>query len=455
VETLEYLSLIQNIEKIPDGFIVPSNIVVQLDSITHKILDLPTLWSNSIHAEIKGTTGKSNFIIYLKIQANNSLTSAFELKGPILLLSSSQKYLLTSEQYKIFGAIEKHKLSKKSEYDNLKLVFLLQEAKKSGANIDLAHFEKLDIKTPDSISIKVEQLNDGNLILTPYMGQDASHEKIQRVLGQLQAEQKKALRVGNEIILFDYKKLKAIHEILKNRIVPKDKVKEFLKSPTSFIDASFVDLDNGFSVRVHGATAFKHAYFGETDGSATDWFGKKESANPFFPITKLPSYINTTVDLIHFKNLLTDAVKVNAETLEFVNKYFDITNQPLVSDILKEIEGNLKNGKGGVNDEDKEKTKNEPELEKEKAVVNIELNDEDVDSASPALEASIEKVLYPFEELNWSNYSRKPFPHQRTGIQWILGLVLAKEKFEGGLLADDMGLEKPSWLYLPLTSYIK
>ena len=139
-----------------------------------------------------------------------------------------------------------------------------------GAKISLTHFEKLNIRAPESISVEAELDDEGRLILTPNMGQEASHERMQKVLGQLHSEAATSLRIDDEIILFDEQKLKAVREILKNRTVPKSKVQKFLKNPTAFIDASLVNLDIGFSARVKGATHFRHAYFGETDESEID-----------------------------------------------------------------------------------------------------------------------------------------------------------------------------------------
>jgi SNF2 family DNA or RNA helicase len=75
-------------------------------------------------------------------------------------------------------------------------------------------------------------------------------------------------------------------------------------------------------------------------------------------------------------------------------------------------------------------------------VVDIELNDEDLETPSASLEQRIQDVLLAEEVLDWRNYSRTPFPHQVLGTRWILGLALGSEGLGGGLLADDMGLGK-------------
>ena len=78
----------------------------------------------------------------------------------------------------------------------------------------------------------------------------------------------------------------------------------------------------------------------------------------------------------------------------------------------------------------------------EVAIVDIQLNDDDLETPSATLDKAIQDVLIAEDKLDWSNYSRKPFPHQVLGTRWILGLALGSDGFGGGLLADDMGLGK-------------
>ena len=436
-------------EEIPNGFIIKSEEAVKLDRATQDLLDLPSQWTGKIEADIQGVTGNSSFSISLKTQTlDGTFSSSYANNGPILKLSSEQQYILTPAQQIIFNSIETHRSSKKSELDNLKAIFALQEAKKSGANIRLGHFDKLDIKTPKSISVEAELDDVGNLILTPFMGQNASNERIQKVLGQLKSDGSTALRVDDEIILFDEQKLTAVHEILKNRVVPKDKIKQFLENPTAFIDASLVDLDLGFSARVHGATKFKHAYYGETDESGIDWFGTNVSSTSILPISKIPKYVNDANKLAEFEARLDDAINVGAGELSFSGNVFDISDREAVSIAIEKIKNDIRDGKDPVGHTSESDNASDSNSEKKPDVfvvdidLNDEGNDEEINISSARLEKDINQFLYPSNGLDWNNYLRKPFEHQDTGIRWILGLALAKNKIPGGLLADDMGLGK-------------
>ena len=437
-------------EKIPNGFIVPTEIAVQLDEEHRELLGLPEQWQGHIQADIKGVTSGSNFGVNLKVEtANGQLTQSFKIVGPLLRFTEKQQYILTPSQQLIFGAYDAHAASEKSEYDNLKLLLALQKGQSIGAKINLGHFDndKKEIKAPDSISIKAELDTNGNLILTPFMGQSASPERIERVLGQLHSDKATALRVDDEIILFDEQKLKAVHEILNNRTVPKNKVKDFIKNPTAFIDASLVDLDLGFSLRVKGATAFKHAYFGETDGAGIDWFGRSSSGSEVLTASKLAEQVEDQDTLNKLKGDIENARKTGAQEIKFQGKSYDISSTEAVAQALDKIEKRIQEGadkedsEEALDDEPTDQSENsDNELESDvPAVVDIELNDEDLQASSPSLNKAISDILYPAEKLDWSNYARQPFPHQLIGVQWIVGL---NKNSDGGLLADDMGLGK-------------
>ncbi|MBT7409853.1 MAG: DEAD/DEAH box helicase family protein [Methylococcales bacterium] len=425
-------------EAIPNGFVVPSQTVVNLDKVTRDLLSLPEQWSGDIQTEIKSAAGKSNFVIDLKVNTGKRFTSAYQYEGPILKFSEEIQFLLTPYQYRIFHAIEQHHNSEKSEYDNYAVIYELQEAKKSGASINLSHFEQLNIKIPNTISIESEFDAQGNLITTPFVEQDASHEKMQSVLGQLRSNDTRALRVDKEIILFTEEKLQAVHEILKNRVIPKEKVASFLKNPTAFIDSTLVDLDIGFSVRVQGATAFKHAYFGETDESGINWFGEKGNIESILPISKISSYIKDEEDFGQFKQQLNDAEKTGAEEFTFNDKTYDISDRDAVTEAIDKVKRKLQDR---IPDETSDDI--EPEEETETIVVDVALNDERLDNTAKEIDETIKEILLPKKELDLSNIAFETvLPHQDIGIRWITGLATAAEPKSGALFADDMGLGK-------------
>ncbi|ADJ28734.1 SNF2-related protein [Nitrosococcus watsonii] len=429
-------------EELPNGVLVPSDVVVQLDENTRLLLGLPDRWKGVLNANIKGKTGSASFQVELAAaDAGGGFTHGFAVEGPVIRFSAEKRYVLSPAHLLIFEAYEKHAHSAKMEYDDLRLVLSLQKAQELGASISLGHFGKLNIRAPASITVAAELDEHGRLVLTPRMGQAASHERIQRVLGQLRAEHATSLRVDGEIILFDEEKLAAVREILRNRVIPKDKVSAFLKNPTAFINASFVDLDLGFSARVKGATKFRHAYFGETDESGIDWFGKKFSPTEVFAPAKLVDVISDGDQLDDVRQKLANVAETGAQEMEFGGRIFDVSNPKLVNSILEKLERKLieekrENVSAVEADSASKKEQAEP------TVVDIGLNDVDLETPSASLNRAINDVLIAESALDWGTFKRLPFPHQVLGTRWILGLALDRDGRGGGLLADDMGLGK-------------
>lgn len=440
------------IKSTKNGFLMPASVATRLDEASQELLALPPKWQGCIFADIKGKTNQPNFTLDLSVEnAQSKPTYSYQIKGPLICFSSEKQYLLTPYQLAIFDAEKNHKASEKTEYDNLLFLHTLQKAKQASCDIRLAHFDKLNIVAPDAITIDAEFDPRGNLFLTPNMGQSASTAAVQKVLGQLNSNEAITLKVGDEIVLFSPEKLAAVKEVITNRVVLKDNVNAFLRNPTAYIDASLVDLDLGFSCRVHGATAFKHAYFGETDGSTISWFGNADGAkkaSSVFPINQILTDIQDEATFSLFSKKLSDAQKTSATLLEFEDKSYDISDPTLVSKMLEKLDSKIKSRQGYVDQEDEDESKDDIKPEEQESsdvyVVDIDLNDEELNQTTLLLNQRLDEVCWQ-EKLDWQQHKRTPFPHQNTGVRWILGLLNKEDEngpLPGALLADDMGLGK-------------
>jgi len=438
-------------EIIPNGFIVPSEVIVQLDDYTRSVLPLPDPWEGTVYANIQGKAGRSNFGIDLFVSDPDARkTLSYHVQGPVLRFGESYQYLLSNAQLGIFEAQKKHSESSKDEFDDLLFLHSLQNCQKQNANIKLSHFDKFQIYTPEKIVLEAQVDASGNLILSPQMGQQTSHDDLQKVFGQLDADSAKTLRFDNEIILLNEDKLKAVREILDNRIVPKSRVEEFLRSPTAFLDASMVDLELGFSLRVHGATAFRHAYFGDVDDTGIDWFGKSMTSEKVFPFTDVAKVVKDTEMLKDLETLVSDATRSFADELSFEGKIYDISDDKVIKKTCDSIRKKLEGGAEQGDDSQESDREGDPdkgietELKEETVVVDIDLNDEILTESSLIIDQKIHDVSR-VGELDWANYIRKPYEHQEVGVRWILGLIDIQQSdslISGGLLADDMGLGK-------------
>lgn len=241
-------------EEMPGGFILPAKTVISLEDDILALLGLPERWQGEIKADIKGTTYSDSFKVSLLVTSPSGKETAFyEVVGPCLKFGAIH-LTLDKATYLVFEAIERYKTSLKQEFDNLTFIQALQVAKQQGANLRLQQFDTLKIHVPEKITINAELDEAGNIILTPNAGQQATNEEMQRVMGQIMAEACCTIKVGKEIILLDNKRAEAVKEVLSNRVIAKSKVQQFLKTPTVFLDATLVDLDVGFALRVKGAT---------------------------------------------------------------------------------------------------------------------------------------------------------------------------------------------------------
>ncbi|GAC31731.1 SNF2-related protein [Paraglaciecola polaris] len=445
--TLQMLAEEGNAETIPNGFILPHEVVASLDEDVHQLLNLPSRWKGKAVADIKGTTSGKSFQLKIKVESpSGKMTAAYHVDGSIIAFGDT-KYTLKLDMFSIFDALQHYLTSAKSESDNLLLLHVLQNAQKLGTQITLGQFNKLDIHVPDKIAVEAELDHSGNLILTPSMGQKAEHDKLQRVLGQLQSESGRTLKVGKEIILFNEKTAQAAKEIITNRTIPKSQVEQFLKAPGAFLDASLVDLDVGFALRVKGATRFKHAYFGETDESGIDWFGQNHASGQILPISAVGKVVKTQEDLEQLAQLVSDAKVTGATEIQFEGKSYDIGSLSEVSDTLSQLEQKIKRPEEAGEEplpQDRPENENIDDIDDTPIVIDIALNDDELDNPSKLVQEALNDVLYR-EKLDWSNHKRTPFPHQITGVKWILGLeemARHKELVNGALLADDMGLGK-------------
>ncbi|QMV14151.1 SNF2-related protein [Vibrio spartinae] len=433
----------------PDGFMMPSDTAVRLSAEERELLKLAEVWTGGIEVDVTGRSSHPDFAVSFSVSNfRGQMTKSYQISGPYIQFSEQSKYLLSPQQLIAFQALASHHSSAKSEYDNLLLIHALQQAQEQGGRINLQHFDKLRIITPDQIAVEAEVDASGNLILTPNLGQKASHNKMQRVLGQLTHDSATTLRIGDEIVLFNEEKLDAVKQIISNRVIPKHQVKQFLKTPTAFIDASLVDLDLGFSLRVHGATVFKHAYFGETDQSGIDWFAQAANAEVIYPFSKIKDTVSDAETLEQLSQKIDDAIQTGATVIDFMGNTYEIPDKDVAHTVLNEIKHNLDIGHETIANEvdDKDVTENEGQVSEQDGiyVVDIDLNDDDLSQESTVVVKNLDHVLDK-HELDWSNHKRTPFLHQEIGVRWILGLedkARSEDTISGAILADDMGLGK-------------
>jgi SNF2 family DNA or RNA helicase len=427
-------------ERILNGFSIPAGSVAGIDEEALKLLGLPHRFPGHYKTRIRGQAGGAGFTVQIiPTLADGTEVPAWKLRGACLQLATGEHYLLQAAEIQAFRALLNHNQipdDARSEQLDLKLIGALQGAKEAGMVIDLEHFNRLDVTEPERIGVAARETEDGGLLLTPTFGIGVDPKDIDDRLGQIPlASEIATMRVLDHIVLLDEERLKAAHEILTNRVIPRDQVKAFMESPGAFLDAALVDLDIGFSLCVKGATRFTHIPIGETDVTGIDWFsGVGHEDTPDI----LHQLLGTTEELEAFKTAFALASVQGAQSLVYSGHQIDVSEPDEVNRVITEIDKRLKLHTEPVSPTHPVGT---DDLSAERATVLVEEEETDLVS-NLGVEYS--------GSLDFSVYRRAPYPYQEEGVRWLLGLAEkamgesenASDRIHGALLADDMGLGK-------------
>lgn len=432
-------------EKIANGYEVLTESALEIDEEFCELFSLPPLFQGRLIAKIKGQSTQTSFEVTLSVELRNGdKITTYSIDGPFIRFSESEVYRLSKADWQAFNSVENHLTTspeQRDEFQNNWLIFQLQLAEKAGCNIDLAHFNNIEFIKPDKVGVSIQELENGDILLTPAYGEGVKAEDIDARLGNIQgAGGHKIFRVKSKFVLLDKERMEATHEILSSRTIPKEQVKKFFEAPTAYLDGALVDLDTGFSLRVKGAEKFSHAYFGDVEKSGVQWFGSDtEVSEPKVDIkpVELPSILTDEEKIAQFEEEFADGVSTSASSIEFDGNTVDIEDVAAVRAAVKESKEKVLSQKS-ISEQPAERCD-------DTAVVAIDTNDENADfSVSEDLIDLIDFDSVSFER---DVLKRTPFPHQHEGIQWLLGLLNtsidgSEKTVPGGLLADDMGLGK-------------
>lgn len=428
-----------------NGFTILTEDVIGLGDDFISLFEFPVFYPGSYQTLFEGGTGQSAFGAQVElVLPDGSVVSRYTVFGPFIKLAENEMYMLQPADWRALTALLHHQhlsAEHRSEYENNWLIFQFQIAKKAGMRIDLAHFNNLEVVQPEVIGVAVESLANGDLILTPAFGAGINISDIQKRLGQINLTDKQIiLRVKDKFVLLDEKRLEATREILTNGRIPKNQVAAFLKSPTAYLNAALIDLDTGFSIRVHGAERFVQRYFGDVEKSGVDWFAKSDDlvVSP----ENLTSIIDSEEQFEEVKTLFENAKQTSAESIEIDGQVVDVSDHGRVERILSEVKVLLNEGRLSPTSNEPDQDDESVNVLVEKAVVAIDSNDDCIEYSKDARVTGLDLTQISF---NRENLKRSPYPHQEEGIRWLLvhleQIWLAKEP-SGALLADDMGLGK-------------
>lgn len=438
-------------QPIPNGFRLDSEQACLLDPEDTDVLGLPPFFNNDFDVDIQGRTTKSSFTLQLFAKLENQKYPV-KRKGPVLFFSERTQYLMTPEQLNAVLAVEEHSSLKpddRTELNNGLVVAKLQQAVKDGLKLDLKHFDKFDLVQPEQITVTANQQVDGSLELSPSFGDGSSSEDLQNRLAQLQGDGQ-VMRIKDRIVLLTDDKKQAVKEVLQNRTIPAHKVAEFIKTPSAFLDASILNLDLGFSLRVAGIGKMVHIPFGQDSDGSNGWFSTNTDSEPPERLVKL---LECEEDVVSFEQSYQQAKGQNADSVFVDDESIDIRDEQRVTKTLAEVRENLANpsNEADISDTD--------DLPVKKEQVSLLLKDTEEHNKDIVDKVSQLNKCITFDR---TNLARTPFPHQESGISWMLSLLKSAQldnhddmyRVQGALLADDMGLGKTYMTLVMLAEYL-
>ena len=430
---------------------VASDMLCRLDDNARDILNLPPAWPGSMEVRVRGITAKPDFSLELELlYPGDASTSGYTMQGPILEAKGKQ-YLPDALQWTALEAVEKHKQlpsGMRTEADNLRTVYVLQQAQKEGLSIDLRRYTRVSVVVPQEVGVALLDSDSGDLDLVPDLGGGMLPEEVEERLWQLESGSD-ALRVGSSIVLLNEKQLKAVHEILSVRRISREDRKKFLECPSAYLDASLVNLENGFSLRMHGMEIFRKAYFGCTDASGCQWF--EPGGNTVLPLSAMSELISSEASLDKLGSEIREAVRTGKEYVQFADCIVVLPSSPeavrrdfeLVAAAVREKIASRELG---------EYSQSAPQVKITTAIDKHDNDEPDTIAAPehmPFYQGDLLKgaLLYTFKS------------YQEEGTRWILGLMEPlfsprHQPYLGGLLADDMGLGKTFMVLAALNVYL-
>ena len=447
-------------ETFPNSFYLNSEAIAGLEDDAASILQLPPYFSGKFKADFRGRTGQSAFHCRVTATLEGS-TVPYKTKGPFIYLSERESYRLTPAMYFALAAHRRHESldpEQRTESENLKLAAALQTAQRSGMPIELAHFDSLEVHTPESVGVTARQNPDGSWTLFPSFGDGSSQEELESRWNQLDLNEDDTgvMRVNNRIVVLEPERIKAVREVLQNRRIPRDQVQDFIRSPSAFLDAALVNLDLGFSVRVEGVGKFVHMDFESGGDYKADWFREAE-------IRELMDVVRETVqskeDGEELLRQVDSAVGQGASSINFRGHYIDIEDHETVQSAIRGRINHL------LHDdvlEDEPESPSSPIEQHSPERLSLLLREADQRNLN-LLEQASRATSQGGRACDTDILLRKPFPHQEDGISWITGLLheaLSGDpddlyRLQGGLLADDMGLGKTFMALVAMSEYYR
>lgn len=475
-------------QQLPDRFEMATADVLEQDLDFYQMFHLPDFFNGNFKFNVSGVTNQANFKAKLKLMETHELTGA-HLTGPFLQIGENSFYSLTEPQWAVINAIESfHRApqNKQSpEYLNNMLIHQLKSAvqrdkdaqthksaedHRPALKIDLGQFKLLSTVIPEKIELSVSSDSAGNYIITPVFARHTPADIHNRLnnLSLSDDAPEGVMHIKDDIVLLQPQVKQAIKEVKANRVIPKDKIADFCKTPSAFFQNECIDFDQGFSMRVTGAEIFVHRYFGDIESQNNNWFSAvsepTESKEKIEPLVNVISQVQSFEELEDLEQKIKGGLETGADAIIFNDQLYNLNGVVSPDNVLKSLHEKLESNEFDADENEIEEFSlddNEMPKTQDPVVLKIESNDEHLDfSVSNATDNNSEDASKQFDtSFSTENLLRQPYPHQEEGIRWILQRFCegqnSPEQTGGGLLADDMGLGKSFMTLVAIEELLK
>lgn len=456
---------------LPDGFVVPAEVLAQLDDGDATALRLPPRFVGAARTAVHRFTSSPDFRVDIELQVGAHPEPA-RRRGPVVHVGG-QTYRLSVPMLQTLSAIETHAAlprTARTETENVRLVAQLQAARElassddpavadPGFDVPLGPLDRFTTVVPDVVGLVVEPQPDGSLAVEPDLGPSVDRDRVQTRWHQVdrltsddgspsaQDAASAVLRVDDTLVLLEPKQLSGVQEVRSLPHIPADEVPTFLRAPGSFFDPELVDVDVRFSIRVAGLGIIAPVTFTEAESSGLDWFAQQDAVAP--PET-LAEVARSAEDQSEVEQVVSDAWSRGDEVARVGEQLVDLSDRSRVAEALEASRRRIEALEipEPVPDDLSASANQVAEPESARVTVGMHIIDA-VDVADAVRERA--RTVRPTAPVDYASLRRDPFPHQREGIEWMTGLMqsaLADEpdlgpvRVQGAVLADDMGLGK-------------
>lgn len=458
-----------------NGFTVPAEELARLDEEDARILALPSRFTGELRATTQRWTQSRGFRIDVDVLVGVHPEPPVR-RGP-LIKAGGHTYRVSVPLLRTLRALEEHEAlppGARTETANVELVARLQAAQRLATgspdgsddadrdpsfHLALGSLDRFRTVVPDRVGLVVEPQRDGSLVVEPDLGRGTDHRLLARRWQQLDPTQADdpsttvsepsghggpgaVLRVDDTLVLLGVDQLAAVREVRERPRIPADQAATFFRAPGSFYDPDKVDVDIRFSVRVAGLGVLAPVTFDDASTSGIAWFGDVGSVSP---AEALVEAIRTPADQTSAETAVTDAWEQGESVVALGETLIDVSDRSRVEEALAASRRRL----DALPLDESEPPSTAGEGVRTARQVKVGMHILDATGSSDELLARADAAA-PRRPVDYSVLRRDPFPHQRTGIEWITGLVqsalAASEddpaRVQGALLADDMGLGK-------------